>query len=188
MEDTMSIGELARRAGVPVATIRTWEQRYGLPGPARSAGGHRRYGPDDLLRIAAVRELIDAGATPAAAARRASAPPGAPVEGPALEAAYEATRALLRIRKPADAVDVLVELVRALGGSVVDADDAPTDALPIDLSFGERPPLLPVAEPYSVARLNLERVLPTVLDDARHMVLLTRRLQAARVKGVAGRA
>ena len=200
-EMIMSIGELAEKAGVPVATIRTWEQRYGLPAPARSPGGHRRYGADDLLRITAVRELVDGGATVAAAAHRVSAPTTEPRSSPtppvplsaaidagALEAAYSATRALLRIRRPSQAVDILVRLVRDLGGDVVNAKDAPPDALPVDLSFGARAPLLPIAERYSVARLHLERVLPTVLDDARHMVLVTRRLDSAGVKRGARRA
>ena len=200
-ERTMSIGELARKAGVPVAPIRTWEQRYDLPPPARSEGGHRRYGPEDLLRITAVRELVEQGATVAAAARRVSPPshaagsPPAPpvplsagVDAGALEAAYSATRALLRIRTPAQAVKILIRLVHELGGEVVKAEHAPQEALPLDLSFGEEAPVLPVAEPYSVARLHLERVLPTVIDDARHMVLLTRRLDAARSGGSSRRA
>ena len=192
VENPMSIGELARRVGVPVATIRTWEQRYGLPAPARSPGGHRRYGSDDLLRLTAVRDLVEGGATVAAAARRVSPSPPVPLsaalDGGALEAAYSATRALLRIRRPAHAIDILVRLVRELGGEVVQADQAPPEALPLDLSFGERAPLLPVADPCSVARLHLERVLPTVLDDARHMVLVTRRLESARGSRASGRA
>ena len=200
IDNAMSIGALAQRAGVPVATIRTWEQRYDLPAPARSQGGHRRYGADDLLRITAVRKLVDQGATMAAAARLVAGPstesgatPGPPVplsaglDAGALEAAYSATRALLRIRRPAQAVRILTRLVRELGGEVVQAEHAPAGALPLDLSFGEGPPMLPVAEPYSVARLHLERVLPTVLDDARHMVLVTRRLGAARAEGASRR-
>ena len=199
-ESPMSIGELARRAGVPVATIRTWEQRYDLPAPARSEGGHRRYGADDLLRITAVRKLVDQGATVAAAARLVSRPPdevgsaplppvplSAGIDAGALEAAYAATRALLRIRRPREAVRILTRLVQDLGGEVVEAEHAPPEALPLDLSFGERAPLLPVAEPYSVARLHLERVLPTVLDDARHVVLVSRRLESARARGTSKR-
>ncbi|MDQ3989996.1 MAG: hypothetical protein M3291_12530, partial [Actinomycetota bacterium] len=105
-----------------------------------------------------------------------------------LEAAYSATRALLRIRRPSQAVKILIRLVEELGGEVVDAEQAPPEALPLDLSFGERAPLLPVAEPFSIARLHLERVLPTVLDDARHMVLVTRRLDAARDRKASERA
>ena len=187
---TMTIGELAERAGVPVATIRTWEQRYHLPAPARSPGGHRRYGADDLRRISSLRQLVNRGATVAAAARRASetdtgakprrahslpVPLSAALDAGALEAAYSATRALLRIRRPHQAVEILVRLVKELGGDVVKADEEPVDAIPLDLSLGEGPPLLAVAEAYSLARLHLERVLPTVVDDARHMVLLASR-------------
>ena len=38
-----SIGELSRRTGVPVPTLRTWENRYGQPRSRRLTGGHRRY-------------------------------------------------------------------------------------------------------------------------------------------------
>ena len=113
-------------------------------------------------------------------------PLSAALEGSALESAYSTTRALLRLRRPAQAVDILVRLVRELGGDVVDANGAPPEALPLDLSFGERAPLLAVAPPYSVARLHLERILPTVFDDARHMVLLTRRRQSERVRRTTG--
>ena len=42
-DDVFAIGELSRRTGVPQATLRTWETRYGLPRPRRLPGGHRRY-------------------------------------------------------------------------------------------------------------------------------------------------
>jgi DNA-binding transcriptional MerR regulator len=36
--DSLPIGELARRTKVPVATLRSWEDRYGFLGPRRLAG------------------------------------------------------------------------------------------------------------------------------------------------------
>ena len=36
---TMSIGEVARRTGVTVPTLRAWERRHGLLVPVRTAGG-----------------------------------------------------------------------------------------------------------------------------------------------------
>ncbi|MDQ3896205.1 MAG: MerR family transcriptional regulator [Actinomycetota bacterium] len=187
---TMTIGQLARQAGVPVSTIRAWEQRYGLLLPARSPGGHRRYSVDDLRRLRAVQALVEQGVTLAAATEHVMAetadsgtvgpaPPAAsvPTLDPAvLAAAYRATRALLTVRAPDGAVDVLVALVRELGGDVVPAEEAGADALPLDLSLGERPPLLPVADPFSVARLQLERCLPTVVEDARRAATIARRL------------
>jgi CheY-like chemotaxis protein len=38
-----SIGALVRMLGIPAATLRTWEDRYGVVVPERSPGGHRLY-------------------------------------------------------------------------------------------------------------------------------------------------
>lgn len=178
---------------MPVGTIRAWEQRYGLLLPNRSAGGHRRFTEDDVRRINAVRLLVAEGVTLAAAAERvmgawhrpsgrrtqarvpSPAPlPSAGTDPEALEAAYRATRALLHARSVRQVVDVLVHLVIELGGEVEPAETAGPDALPLDLSLGEGPPTLPVADRYSVARMHLERVLPTVLEDARRAAALVR--------------
>ncbi|MFF4243217.1 MerR family transcriptional regulator [Streptomyces sp. NPDC001822] len=51
------IGELARRAGVTVKTVRFYSDRGLLPEAARSPGGHRRYGPDALERLRLIRSL-----------------------------------------------------------------------------------------------------------------------------------
>src|SRR5918993_350259 len=53
----MSIGEVSRRTGVTVPTLRAWERRYGLLVPVRTAGGHRRYSDDDVRRVLAVLEV-----------------------------------------------------------------------------------------------------------------------------------
>jgi MerR family transcriptional regulator, light-induced transcriptional regulator len=45
---TLSIGEIAVRTGVPTATLRSWESRYGFPRPTRLRGGHRRYSESDV--------------------------------------------------------------------------------------------------------------------------------------------
>ncbi|MFJ2554877.1 MULTISPECIES: MerR family transcriptional regulator [unclassified Streptomyces] len=58
MDDgTWSIGELARRAGVTVKTVRFYSDRGLLPEAARSSGGHRRYGPEALDRLRLIRSL-----------------------------------------------------------------------------------------------------------------------------------
>ena len=196
-ESSMTIGELARRSGLAVSTIRAWEQRYGLLSPARSAGGHRRYSAEDLRRLRAAQALVEQGVSRSAAAGQAmeggsgAAPAGHTLPVPAvdpiaLRAAYQATRSLLALRRPKEAVDILVSLVRELGGDVVPAEHAGPDALPLDLSLGECPPLLPVADPYSVTRLHLERVLPTVVDDARRAAAIARRLSSVRGRKPAG--
>jgi MerR family transcriptional regulator, light-induced transcriptional regulator len=65
------IGELSRRTGVGVDTLRAWERRYGLLQPERSPGGFRLYGAGDQERVSAMKGLIDSGVSAAEAARLA---------------------------------------------------------------------------------------------------------------------
>jgi Cd(II)/Pb(II)-responsive transcriptional regulator len=51
----MKIGELARRTGCPVETIRYYEREGLLPEPARSGGNYRLYGPAHLERLTFIR-------------------------------------------------------------------------------------------------------------------------------------
>jgi len=249
---TMSIGEVSRRTGVTVPTLRAWERRYGLLVPVRTAGGHRRYSDDDVRRVVAVLELTGQGWAVAAAARRVagegSASPVRPpvdelrdrlwsaldqalrelpagTEAPAspeeplamdqdmpsadaleaagssgasvrtamvrqrrqtaaaagqpdwqlLETVHQATRGLLYIASAREATEILIAAVQRLGGSTIPAGQADSWALPIDLSFGEGEPILPVAEPLSLARMQLEQMLPGLVEDARRAVQLLRR-------------
>ena len=64
------IGELARRAGVPPATLRAWERRYRIVEPTRTEAGYRLYSEDDERRLKAMIDLITGGAAPAEAAHR----------------------------------------------------------------------------------------------------------------------
>jgi DNA-binding transcriptional MerR regulator len=47
----VNIQAVSRRTGVPAATLRKWEQRYGVLKPERTAGHHRRYSDRDVLRV-----------------------------------------------------------------------------------------------------------------------------------------
>ncbi|EWC61693.1 Cu(I)-responsive transcriptional regulator [Actinokineospora spheciospongiae] len=58
--DTLGIGDLARRTGVPVRTIRFYCDE-GLLAPARSVGGHRRFDPTAVGRLNLVRRLRGLG-------------------------------------------------------------------------------------------------------------------------------
>ena len=53
------IGELARRAGVKIPTIRYYEQIGLLPAPPRTEGRQRRYGPDEVKRLTFIRHARD---------------------------------------------------------------------------------------------------------------------------------
>lgn len=57
---TLGIGDLARRTGVPVRTIRFYCDE-GLLAPVRSAGGHRRFAPAAVERLTLVRRLRGLG-------------------------------------------------------------------------------------------------------------------------------
>lgn len=52
----MRIGELAKEVGVPVASIRYYEQQGLLPKPARSESNYRQYGPDATKHLAFIAQ------------------------------------------------------------------------------------------------------------------------------------
>jgi DNA-binding transcriptional MerR regulator len=64
-----SIGAIARMTDVPVATLRTWEDRYGLVIAARSGGGQRRYSRGQLEQLMFVAEQVRDGLSPGDAHR-----------------------------------------------------------------------------------------------------------------------
>ena len=69
----LSAGEAARRIGVAVTTVRTWDRRYGLGPSYREPGRHRRYSEHDLARLELMRRLTIDGVEAAEAARIAKA-------------------------------------------------------------------------------------------------------------------
>ncbi len=56
----MSIGEVAARFGLATHVLRHWEA-MGLLTPARIGGDRRRYGTDDLYRVATILRAKEAG-------------------------------------------------------------------------------------------------------------------------------
>ena len=59
----MKIGELARRAGVNIDTVRYYERQSLLPAPQRMASGYRHYDPGDVARLRFVRRAKALGFT-----------------------------------------------------------------------------------------------------------------------------
>ncbi len=55
------IGAIAKLAGVPVSTLRVWESRHQALQPIKTAGQHRLYGEEDLLRATLLKQLSDQG-------------------------------------------------------------------------------------------------------------------------------
>lgn len=58
---TFRTGAVARIVGMPVATLRIWEQRYQAVRPKTAASGHRLYSPADVERATLLRRLTAQG-------------------------------------------------------------------------------------------------------------------------------
>ena len=56
-----TIGELSRRTGVKVPTIRFYEGRGLIPDPGRTEGGQRRYGNAELARLSFIAHARQLG-------------------------------------------------------------------------------------------------------------------------------
>ena len=100
-----SIGEMSRRSGVKVPTIRFYEDRGLLPVPERTAGNQRRYSRVALDRLAFIRHARDLG-LPLAEIEALISLQGA--EGAALDAAHDIARRQL------DSVRDRIERLRGL--------------------------------------------------------------------------
>jgi MerR family transcriptional regulator, copper efflux regulator len=61
--ETMTIGRLAKRAGVNIDTIRYYERNGLLPAPLRRASGYREYGAEDADRLRFIRRAKELGFT-----------------------------------------------------------------------------------------------------------------------------
>lgn len=58
---TLTIGQLARRTGVNVETIRYYERVGVMPRPRRTEGGHRAYVEPEVRRLGFVRRARELG-------------------------------------------------------------------------------------------------------------------------------
>lgn len=82
-----SIGAVAKMVDVPAQTLRSWEDRYALIVPVRSAGGQRLYTRDHVDELRFLRDHIHSGLQPAdahrllAERRRARTDPTDPTSG-----------------------------------------------------------------------------------------------------------
>ena len=69
---TLSISAVSRRTGIPISTLRFYERELSsLFHIRKTAGGHRRYGEDDVDRFVTVRRLTEADGLGLAEVRRA---------------------------------------------------------------------------------------------------------------------
>ena len=72
-----TIKQAATRVGVEPATLRAWEQRYGVVTPRRSSGGYRVYDENEVATLRRMAELIEQGWSAAQAAEQVQGQAGA---------------------------------------------------------------------------------------------------------------
>jgi len=60
-EPLFNIGAVSRMTDIAETTLRVWERRYDFPKSTRTAGGHRLYSQQDVLRLQWVKLRIDEG-------------------------------------------------------------------------------------------------------------------------------
>lgn len=107
----LRIGEVSRRTGVAVPTLRAWERRYGLLSPERTDGGHRLYSERDIARVRGMQRLLDEGWSASAAAREVLREPAS----------------VTRLRPVAGGGQASVDLVTRLEAAIEAFDGATAD-------------------------------------------------------------
>ena len=63
------IRTVSTKTGVPAATLRAWERRYGIPNPLRTESAYRLYRETDIEQIKLLKRMVDEGLAPSEAAR-----------------------------------------------------------------------------------------------------------------------
>lgn len=133
--DAITIGELSRRTGVNVETIRYYEKVKMLPAPERTAGGRRLYGPVETRILAFIRRARELGFTPDQV--RTLLDLGGPEKASCAEVRTLATRHLADIRaKIAD----LMKLERLLAKTVAKCSGRKVPDCPVIDILDVRPP------------------------------------------------
>jgi MerR family transcriptional regulator, light-induced transcriptional regulator len=67
-----TIKRVSEMVGVPVATLRAWQRRYGVVNPGRSDSGYRLYGARDIAVLRRMQSLVASGWSPKEAAAAVS--------------------------------------------------------------------------------------------------------------------
>jgi MerR family transcriptional regulator, light-induced transcriptional regulator len=115
----LNIQAVAFRTGVPAATLRKWEQRYGVLKPERTAGSHRRYSERDVARVEWLKARLAEGYRIGEAARLIGGGADAlPTDSRALVdelVAATASPSFERIVRAAEQAFALLPVERAIG-------------------------------------------------------------------------
>ena len=115
--DVLNLSQLSELTGLTPELIRAWERRYGFPSPRRTAGGHRRYGADEVEALHRAALLVRSGyrARDAVSYARQGAENGAEPTAEAIDLSAEALAEDLVAGNPAHALARLRGTELALG-------------------------------------------------------------------------
>src|SRR5438477_10697531 len=119
------IGELSRRTGVNIETIRYYERIKMLPAPPRTASGRRAYGPAETRTLAFIRRSRDLGFTLEEV--RALLALGGPERAPCADVHKIASAHLVNVRSK---LSDLVKLEAILAETVAQCSDGATPDCP----------------------------------------------------------
>ncbi|MDV6374846.1 MerR family transcriptional regulator [Deinococcus arenicola] len=138
--------EVEAQTGVPAATLRQWERRYGFPRPERNSSGYRLYSPQDIRAIGVMQQHQQRGVSAQRAAELTVRGMGMATAGQPRAPQPAQERPPERPRLPAHTP----ELAHALAQALIAADHVQAGDL--------------LAEAH--ARLPLEDVLVSVMSPA----------------------
>src|ERR1700693_5777462 len=138
-----SIGAAAKIVDVPTATLRAWEERYGVIKPKRSEGAQRLYSRNQIEQLKFIKSQMDAGMSAADAHRLLGRELAAGrVLAPAAALSGEPKPLILLAERDPYAAEFAEYLLRTEGYDVSIA----TDAKQARLLFAERSPDLVVID------------------------------------------
>jgi DNA-binding transcriptional MerR regulator len=113
-----SIGALARMLGISPTTLRSWEERYGVVVPERSAGSQRLYSRDQLDQLRFVCQQMELGLSAADAHRALAERLTAGTSRFAAERDEQAERRILLVERDPYAADLEEYFLRTEGYDV----------------------------------------------------------------------
>lgn len=146
-----SIGAVARMLGMEPATLRAWEDRYGVVVPARSQGSHRLYSRDQVEQLRFVLRSMEDGSSAADGHRLLAAQLDVPIDVGG--ASRDVVVLILLAERDRFAAELCEYFLRTEGYEVRLAT-TPADA---DRSFAEDRPSLSVVELTMPGGLDLCR-------------------------------
>lgn len=86
MSTRYTVKQVSALTGVPAATLRAWERRYGVVSPQRSDSRYRLYDQDDIARLTTMADLVRRGSPASLAAEHVLATADSPAPRAAVPA------------------------------------------------------------------------------------------------------